>query len=82
MKLTIIREAPWTVGDRIVNFRKGQVVEVGNDVTDDIAQQMLEHDYAIKTVVKSTLVTETKAETTEPRPERKKRGRKPKEHNK
>jgi len=61
MRLTITKEAPWTIGGKTRTFKEGQQVEAGVDVPDNIAEQMLEHGYAKPAVTKVTLVQETKA---------------------
>lgn len=48
MKIKIIKSGPWLIGGNRVNFVEGQSLEVGVDVPDAIAEDMLRCDYAIK----------------------------------
>ena len=48
MKIKIIKSGPWLVGGNTRNFVEGQTLEVGVDVPDKIAEEMLRCEYAIK----------------------------------
>lgn len=44
--IVIIKTAPWKIGPNIRTFVEGEKLEVGKDVPDKIAEDMLKHDYA------------------------------------
>ena len=48
MKIKIIRSAPWMIGGNVRKFVEGQTLEVGVDVPDAIAEDMLRCEYAEK----------------------------------
>ena len=47
MKIKVIKSAPWKIGANLKNFVEGQTLEVGVDVPDAIAEDMLRCDYAV-----------------------------------
>ena len=47
MKLEVIKSGPWQIGINLVEFKEGQVLVVGEDVPDKVAEDMLRCDYAI-----------------------------------
>ena len=63
MKIKIIKSAPWQVGVNLTEFTEGQTLEVGVDVPDKIAEDMLRCEYAIKATAGRPRI-ETKKETT------------------
>ncbi len=60
MKIKIIKSGPWQIGGNIRKFTEGQTVEVGTDVPDAIAEEMMKCGYAEKVTVGRPARMETK----------------------
>jgi hypothetical protein len=66
MKIKIIKSGPWEIGGNQVKFSEGQALEVGVDVPDNIAEDMLRCEYAIKANPAGRPRMETKEKAIEP----------------
>lgn len=66
MKIRVTKTAHWNTDgkDKLRKFVEGEILEVAQHVSDAIAQNMLEHGYAVPAETKETVVKETKAKST------------------
>jgi phage terminase Nu1 subunit (DNA packaging protein) len=62
--IKIIKAGPWRVWGNLKNFKEGQVLTVGEDVPNNIAEDMLRCGYAEK--INEMPKIETKKEVKEP----------------
>lgn len=66
MKIKIIKSGPWQIGANLVTFKEGQILKIGEEIPDKIAEDMLRCDYAIPDqllkIETKDLVEEKKAE--------------------